>query len=63
MSTFAVFHNYGDYEGWKFTRHGEMETLAEAIEAREDELRNMGGGEVIIVEIITPKEAYKRVEP
>lgn len=43
MGKFAVLHNYGAYEDWKFTKHGELDDLAAAIDAREEELASMGG--------------------
>jgi len=53
---FWVLHDYGT-EGWKVMK--ECGTLLEAVEVREDDLRN-GGGRCEILELIPVLEAYRR---
>ena len=61
MSIFRLLRNYGAYEGWKVVGEDHA-TILLAVEAREAELYNSGGGEIIIVEVLPVTEAYRRAD-
>ncbi len=56
MKRYLVMHDYG-YEGWRV--QAECDTVLEAVNARESDIRN-AGGEVIIVEHIPVLAAYRQ---
>lgn len=41
MKQYVVMHDYGAYEGWKI--QAECDTLLDAVEAREADIKNCGG--------------------
>lgn len=60
MTKFRVLHDYG-CEGWRSVGE-DCNAIFDAVMLREAELRSNGGGDVIIVEVIDPLEAYRRAD-
>lgn len=56
---YRVFKDYG-CEGWRHVGDRDCGTVLEAVLMREDALASMGGGDVIIVEVLDLFEAYRR---
>lgn len=60
LQKYVVMHDYGHVEGWKIV--GQYDSILEAAEARDDDMRSMGGGEVHIFEWLHPFDAYAKAD-